>query len=169
MILLSGGNCLKRILIVILELFIIVFLVVINIDQHKLYDSVLERQDYYRYSNNKQLEMTNYVLENMDNILSFSKYMKDNYNEVISSNDGNVYYDHTKVELFLKKYGLNYFSDDGHPADVNAYVSINDDKLIFIYDNKVFDGDDIAVFSFYVQDGKIIINDYNLDGNNKPV
>lgn len=121
----------------------------------------------YLECNNHQADMSNYVIEHYDDILTLCNEVLQNYDSIIYKDefgrgrmDGNLYKD------MLDKYNLSYFYDYD---DTKTYRTIwfNEDEILFWYDYIDFYTDpdnikvDYCVFSFYVKDGSITISPYD--------
>ena len=122
--------------------------------------------------NEYQADMSNYVIEHYDDIITFSNELTSDFDYEHDDIILDYYYDKREALLdSLNKYNLTHFYNED-----NSYITVLKNNTVeFYYGILSFDndpavhGNDYGVFSFYVANDKVVIEPYLFDQNHKGV
>ena len=135
---------------------------------HNLDRKMLSLYDCNEY----QADMSNYVIEHYDDIITFSNELTEDFDYEHDDIILDYYYDKREALLdSLNKYNLTHFYNED-----NSYIKVLKNNTVeFYYGILSFDndpavhGNDYGVFSFYVANDKVVIEPYLFDQNHKGV
>ena len=134
---------------------------------HNLDREMLSLYDCNEY----QADMSNYVIEHYDDIITFSNELTADFDYEHDYIILDYYYDKREALLeLLDKYNLTHFYNEDY-----SYITVlNDNTVKFWYGTLQFDNDngygfDYGIFSFYAANDKVVIEPYLFDQNHKGV
>lgn len=132
------------------------------IDKSK-YTEKIEMDLRFNYGdcNNRQADMSNYVIEHYDDILNYCNEVISEFEDLTYTDEfGRIQMEHSTYTDLLNKYNLAHFCNLG-------YVEFYDNKILFIFDEIDFDNEHYAYFSFTFEDNAVTIQPYVYDLLNK--
>lgn len=112
----------------------------------------------YITCNEYQADMTNYVIEHYDDILSYSKEVLADFDKLTYTDQfGRAAMNRDTYTALLSEYNLNYFSDN------SGYIEFYEDKIHFVYNEIDFENlgnEYYGYFYFVFENDKIEICPY---------
>lgn len=153
----------KKFLVSLIISCIVILALLLELNYNKKYIHNLEiHQRNYITCNEHQADMTTYVIEHYDDILSCGERVLTDFDKLTYNKDqyGRAEMDTDTYKALLNEYNLNYFSDSsGHMS----YIIFYEDKIYFEYDNIDFEnlGNEYYLHLHFVyENGKIEICPY---------
>lgn len=152
-------NVFNIIIISILSMIILILIITIA-DKNKHIDTLRENAYNNSQCNLLYAEMSNYVMNNYDNIADCCNELLLRYSEITYTDDwGGTAIKKESYDELMTKYHLNHFT-----GDETAHISqISENSLNFIYCQKKFTNGYYASFEFVFEDGCLTVVPYRYE------
>ncbi|MCM1330209.1 MAG: hypothetical protein NC253_12315 [Ruminococcus sp.] len=132
----------------------------LRISDSEKYISRLEiHLENYETCNEYQAEMSTYIAEHYDGILSFGKRVLADFDKLTYKDEyGIAQMDRDTYLALENEYNLNYFSENSR-----SYIEFYEDKIHFVYKIIDFENENYGYFHFVFENGKIEICPYDYE------